>query len=808
MISHFTHYLGRHLLRVYACFCALLVGAQLSAAPAENGDAGQPDSARHFNVKSYRVSGSSLLTPDDLSAIFAPHTGTNVSLDEIVKTAGDLHQDFRRLGYPLMSVAISPDQITNGIVTLNVFQTAVPQVVVSGQSRLSFPEDTTLAAGPKAAPPVTTPINTNPPVKLMAGPATPAQVAQERESLRLKMEELAAQEKDHRVHVVPTPGTTNSFTINKYLVDGNTILSPTEIGVTLTNVDGAFGTNVTFDGIRTAVTELQKAYQERGYVTVAVGLPPQKLTNATIKVHVTEGRLVAINVTGNHYFSSNNVMRALPSLYTNMLLNGPIFQSEVNRANANQDRQIYPVIGPGPEVGTSELTLKVKDHLPVHGKVDLDDQSSPGTPLLRVNASAVADNLWQMEHQLGVQYGFSPEAFKQGSVWDWYDQPLVANYSAFYRMPLGSPEAIEDTINAKPGAFGYDEATRRFNLPPPSGRPELNVFASRSTIDTGVGVLSDNTIYNVPGVRTITQANDQQDLTLNNDIGFRLSAPLPDLDDVHSTVSGGLDYKTYEGISDKTNNFNFTEITVNQFGMPNPPTYSTVNSPVPASDRPLNYLPLSLRYDGSLNDFFGTASFGMGLSVNLWYSGTTSVASTNNTYLLTSGLASLQGITGSQKSTGHWVTVTPTFTQIINIHTNWPMTVRLDGQWASEPLISNEQFGAGGINSVRGYREGEVFGDSGWHFSMEQQTPPHLVGMVRSQALTIRGSLFMDYAKVYLIDPQGRQEGTPLWGTGFGGIISLGSVWDARFLCSLPLLGTATTTAYQPFFNFALTAQF
>jgi hemolysin activation/secretion protein len=419
------------------------------------------------------VSGSSLLTPDDLSAIFAPHTGTNVSLDEIVKTAGDLHQEFRRLGYPLMSVAISPDQITNGIVTLNVFQTAVPQVVVSGQSRLSFPEDATLAAAKTAAPPVTTPINTNPPVKLMAGPATPAQVAQERESLRLKMEELAAQEKDHRVHVVPTPGTTNVLTINQYLVDGNTILSPAEIGVTLTNVDGAFGTNVTFDGIRTAVTELQKAYQERGYVTVAVGLPPQKLTNATIKVHVTEGRLVAINVTGNQYFSSNNVMRALPSLHTNMLLNGPIFQSEVNRANANQDRQIYPVIGPGPEVGTSALTLKVKDHLPVHGKIDLDDQSSPGTPLLRVNASAVVDNLWQMEHQLGVQYGFSPEAFKQGSVWDWYDQPLVANYSAFYRMPLGNPEAIEDTINAKPGAFGYDEATRRFNLPPPSGRPEL-----------------------------------------------------------------------------------------------------------------------------------------------------------------------------------------------------------------------------------------------------------------------------------------------------------------------------------------------
>jgi hemolysin activation/secretion protein len=776
----------------------------LWAEPAVSGAEVKPSSLVRFDVKSYQVSGSSLLTPDDLSGLFAPHTGTNVSLDEIVKVAGDLHQEFRRLGYPLMSVAFAPDQFTNGIVTFNVFQTAVPQVVVSGHSFLSFPEDTAVAAGPKAAPPTEAQINTNPPVRMMAGAATPAQVAEERQSLQAKMQELAAQENDHRVHVVPTPGTTNYFTISKYLVDGNTILSPTEIGVTLTNIDGAFGTNVTFDGIRAVATELQKAYQERGYVTVAVGLPPQKLTNATIKVHVTEGRLIAINVIGNHYFSSNNVMRQLPSLHTNMLLNGPIFQSEVNRANANQDRQIYPVIGPGPDVGTSKLTLTVKDRFPVHGKVDLDDQSSPGTPLLRVNASAVEDNLWQMEHQLGVQYGFSPEAYKQGSMWDWYDQPLVANYSTFYRMPLGNPEAIDDTINAKPGAFGYDEATRRFNLPPPSGRLELNVFASRSTIDTGVEDLSNETIYNVPGVRTITLENDQQDLTINNDVGFRLSAPLPDLDDLHSTVSGGFDYKTYEAISDRTNNFRFTEQTIGANGQILPPTVHTVSSAVPATDRPLNYLPLSVRYDGTWNNFFGAASVGLGLSFNLWYSGT---SSTNGVTAAT-GLASLQGITGSGKTTGHWVTLTPTFSQIINIHTNWPMTVRLDGQWASEPLISNEQFGAGGINSVRGYREGEVFGDSGWHFSMEQQTPPHVVGMVRSQALTIRGSLFMDYAKVYLIDPQTRQEGTPLWGTGVGGVISLGSVWDARFMCSVPLLDTATTTAYQPFFNFALTAQF
>ena len=42
----------------------------------------------------------------------------------------------------------------------------------------------------------------------------------------------------------------------------------------------------------------------------------------------------------------------------------------------------------------------------------------------------------------------------------------------------------------------------------------------------------------------------------------------------------------------KTNNFTFAEITVNAAGVPNPPVYSTVVSPVPVTDRSLDYAAL------------------------------------------------------------------------------------------------------------------------------------------------------------------------------------------------------------------------
>jgi len=755
-------------------------------------NAAGPTVAAHFDVSTYEINGVSLPDTNNLAAIFSPHTGTNIDVQEIALAAADLQAEYGRQGFPEMSVAVATEQITNGIVKLNVFQAALPQIVISGNRYLVFGQ-TSEATSNSVATVSTVATHAAPVIKYPPTPVTPEEMVRARTNLLQKMAELDAAEKDRRVHVVSTNAGPR-FDVEKYLVTGNSVLTPSAIALALTNIDGAYGTNVGFDGVRAAVTELQGAYRDRGYVTVSVGVPQQKLTNATVKLQVTEGRLVGIDVKGNHYFSSNNVMRALPSLHPNTILNGTIFQDELNRANANQDRQIYPVIGPGPDPGESELTLKVKDQLPLHGKVDLNNENSPGTPTLRVNTSAVYDNLWQLEHSLGVQYSFSPEAYKEGRSWDFYDRPLVANYSAFYRMPLGNPEPVEDIIANNPANFGYSEETRRFNLPPPTGQTELTLYASRSTIDTGLQNLSNTNFINVPGVRTVSQAVVQQDITINETMGFRLTKPLPEIDNMPSTLSGGLDFKIYTPATYRTNEFNFTEITRKPDGSLNPPIVSSVDTPVPSAAGSVEYLPLALHYDTTLNGILGTATLGLDASGNPWFSGSTT---------------NLQSVTGSTKSTGHWVTLDPSLSWLIAIHTNWMFTLRANGQWASEPLISTEQFGAGGVNSVRGYHEGELFGDEGWHVSLEQATPPHVVGMVNGNIpLAVRGSVYMDYARIFLLDPQGRPGSTALWGTGFGATAAIGSHWEARFLFSLPLLSAGTVQAGQPYFNFGLTAQF
>ncbi len=581
------------------------------------------------------------------------------------------------------------------------------------------------------------------------------------------------------------------FRVAEYEVMGDTLLTPAII----TNIFAKYtGTNITLKDIVQAASDLQLEYRNRGFPTVNVTLPPQQITNGVVKVRVFVGVLSEIEITGNRFFTSNNIRRALPSLHTNMILNGPVFQAELDRANANQDRQIYPQLEPGEEENTTKIRLNVKDRLPVHAKIELNNQSSPGTPELRLNSSAAYNNLWQLDHSVGVQYSFSPEDFKSGEQWAWYDKPLVANYSAYYRLPFGSPEAIESIIAGNPGNFGYNEATRKFNLPPATGRPELNFYASRSTIDTGIMSLSSRSVLDIPRVISITQQDVQQDLTINGDIGARLSMPLATTRDFQSTISGGLDYKTYDLASYKTNKFLFAIITRNANGSFNDPVNATVASPVPGTGRALDYLPLSVRYDATLRDPLGTTSFGLGLSGNSWWSGT---------------ITNLQLLTSSKKSTGYWVILNPSFTREIYIRTNWPLSLHAEGQWTDQPLISNEQFGNGGVGSIRGYREGEVFGDTGWRVNLELKTPTHLVGMAYAKhELRVRGSLYMDYGETYLLDPHSRASSTPLWGAGFGAVATVGATWDFRILFSWPLLSTATTTAYQPLFNFGLTAQF
>jgi len=595
----------------------------------------------------------------------------------------------------------------------------------------------------------------------------------------------------------PTNG--SLFKVMGYELHGNTLLTKSVIEPLFRP---HVGKQVSFESIRQGLAALQLAYRDRGYITVAVGLPPQQITNGLVKVQVTEGRLAEINILNNRYFSSNNIMRDLPGLGTNIILNRLVFQQELDRANNNRDRQIFPVISPGPDPGTSELDLNVKDRLPLHFHADLNNYSTPNTPELRANLSATENNLWQLNHQMGLKYSFSPEETKQGN-YPLYDEPLIANYSAFYRLPLSG---VNGPVRAQDNSFerfGYDEATRRFHPPPPLGAAEFLFFASRSFSDTGnqVAVRTNLSGPLLPGGGIqVTKETINRTLNPNEDVGMRYSIPLNGPAGITASLSAGLDYKNYRSTLIQDEVFQATLYIPASGtngppwdppnGIPSPPNHSshTIFSSV-------QYLPISFNADFSVPDKFGSTSLSLRQSFNLPG--------------LLSGEENFRTVAGSTNADGQFYVVSGGVSRDQIFYQNWGLRLAADGQWANQPLISNEQFSLGGQGGPRGYRDGTAYMDTGWRVQFEPHTPYLDAGLAFDKIpMVARFYTFADYGQGFLIDPGTHKGSVSLLGAGAGMDLSIGAHFDFHLNVGIPLLDTPTQSSGRLRATFSIGAQF
>jgi hemolysin activation/secretion protein/AraC-like DNA-binding protein len=602
----------------------------------------------------------------------------------------------------------------------------------------------------------------------------------------------------------PASGTNQVQTLDVrgYELVGNTLLPDS---ITAPILQKHTNSAATFDSIRKAMADLLMAYRERGFVTVGVAVPRQSMTNGILKLQITEGRLAEISVVGNRYYSSNSIVRALPCVRTNVLLNGLVLQQQIDRANANPDRQIYPVLDKGFEPGTSSLVLKVKDRLPLHARLEVNNNSTPNTPDLRVNFSAQYNNLWQRDHQVGVQYTFTPADYKQGS-YPLYDLPLVVSYSAFYRMPLGNINGSPLGRDYAVGDFGYDEATRRFRPPMSVDSGDLIVYASRSFSDSGIGVQSEKRTPDInfmdqpasssSGGLQIHDVTVAETLTINEGIGARISRPLPAFLGLRTSLSLGMDFKKYQGSVEQTRTFQ-AQLFVPKYGTKGPP-FEVFNSPPVTSsqntEQVLQYCPFSIGWDGLQVDRLGSTMFNINQSFNF-----DGMLGSRNAF---------ESIAGD-KASGNYYIIAAGLTRELRTRTDWGVRIHADGQWGSQPLVSNEQYGLGGSAGVRGYQDGQEYGDAGWRVQLEPHTPWTEIGMVDGTIpMMMRFYVFADYGQRFLYVPATRQEMVEELGAGGGFSGSIGQHMDFRFCLGMPVLSTPGRKAGEVLATFGVGVQF
>ncbi|MBL9135554.1 MAG: ShlB/FhaC/HecB family hemolysin secretion/activation protein, partial [Verrucomicrobiales bacterium] len=403
------------------------------------------------------------------------------------------------------------------------------------------------------------------------------------------------------------------------------------------------------------------------------------------------------------------------------------------------------------------------------------------------------NNLWQREHQLGVSYGFTPEAFKtEGLVDDtFFNRPLISNFGAYYRLPLGGPSSVSEQITANSG-FGYDEATRQFRLPPAGNRPDLSFFVSGSSSDTGIQYGPENLVSQTP-LLTIVSQDSGQNFSENDAYGTRFNLPFGQTDRRRFNLSIGLDWKRYLLESYNTNNFIIVTVVTNAQGSQT--IESRVSSPQPARRQVAEYLPVSLGLDFGRTDSRGTLSANLGISAN-------GVGDSED----------FRGLAYSKDARSEFGRATLSVARDQKLWRDWSLMLRANGQAATGPLISNEQFAVGGLNSVRGYYEGDEYGDAGWFGSIELRTP-HLARRVPVWTdyapVWLRATVFFDIGQRFLLDADAVPETERLLsGAGFGLSANLNNHADLRLVVAWPLFESANTRTGEARAYFSLGGQF
>jgi hemolysin activation/secretion protein len=147
---------------------------------------------------------------------------------------------------------------------------------------------------------------------------------------------------------------------------------------------------------------------------------------------------------------------------------------------------------------------------------------------------------------------------------------------------------------------------------------------------------------------------------------------------------------------------------------------------------------------------------------------------------------------------------------------------KIQGQVADGPLVSSEQFSAGGLDTVRGYLESETLGDNGVVGNLELRSPN--VGDLLQKQMTdetgkgqARFTIFNDWrffgfadaGTVTVLHPLPEQQSKfDVWSYGVGARFKMFNYLNGTLVYSVPMVSQAYTEARNPRVNFRIWGEF
>ncbi|MGH8552173.1 MAG: ShlB/FhaC/HecB family hemolysin secretion/activation protein, partial [Methylococcales bacterium] len=204
---------------------------------------------------------------------------------------------------------------------------------------------------------------------------------------------------------------------------------------------------------------------------------------------------------------------------------------------------------------------------------------------------------------------------------------------------------------------------------------------------------------------------------------------------------------------------------------------------------PIRYLPFSFNYDGSQRSDDSRTSFGLGFNFSIRGLGNHQDDFANKRFLAESNYIYFRG----------------DFDRFDRLPYDFEIESKLRAQYSVDPLINNEQFSAGGMQSVRGYYLTQILGDSGISASLSLFSPQLGFGILRNYLQDLRALIFFDYARIWLNKPlPGTAPNQDIAGTGVGLRLNLLRYFYSELDLGFALLNNGTVNPGDSMLQFRL----
>ena len=198
-----------------------------------------------------------------------------------------------------------------------------------------------------------------------------------------------------------------SFVLEGVNVSGATLYKPEDF---LPIYRAYLGKKITFREIQAIVDKIKAKYKDKGYLTTTVFLPEQEIKDGIIQIRVIEGKMGALKIEGNKWFSSGRIKKYFHSR-KDKILNIKKLQKDLLRLNQNPDLEVKTVIMAGQEPETSDVVLKVTEEFPYHVGTGFDNQGSRLAGKYRTSFSLRSSNALGLFDSLSLNTILSSRSF-------------------------------------------------------------------------------------------------------------------------------------------------------------------------------------------------------------------------------------------------------------------------------------------------------------------------------------------------------------------------------------------------------------